>query len=240
MKNKIIVFIVSMAIALVFLIARPRSNTEMMQVAKSQLMEEPLALFNEDYQFLYKNVEGPLEVDKGDQMLYTWYSVLDWGDTATISALVYKSLFKEYLGIFRAKNPPDAFADIKWYYVVVPNGISKFDDILNHNQKKLNTTLMDFRLSEKQASITGAIKFLIKPERLLFILKKGHFQVVDKHDGFTIVEFYQVIANLSDTAENSAVETRTAKIYITDSTKVIILPCIVSMNLSNKTTNSEK
>src|SRR5690606_38541281 len=111
----------------------------------------------------------------------------EWGDTASISALVYKNFLNEFSGAFRAKNEPDVTADIKWYYIYVPEGISKFTDIIPPQYD--NKAVVDFKLNKEQESQADSIIFSIDAEGLLFFLKEGHFQVVEKQTEYTIVDF---------------------------------------------------
>lgn len=226
MRKKIfMVIILIVSIILVLLNVKPlRTTKEMEKIAKSELMEEPLSLFTDNYDYKYKGIVGPIVFDRGEKVEYTWYKILEWGDTATISAFVYKNFINEYLGIFRSQNQPSATADLKWYYVYEPEGISKFNDLLFHTHNRKTIDVSRSKLSARQNSISDSLRFVVQPERLLFFLKKGHFQIVEKQNGFTVVDFYQNIAKKTNSNGNSFKLTKSAKIFINDSLEVFILP----------------
>jgi len=204
------------------LVIRPiRTKETMALIAKDKLTDmAPLELISQ--------LEGPLIFDSKSRMKYTWYKVLEWGDTATISAWVYKC-FLEDINIFKIinrnhKEPPDVAANEKWYYIYVPNGISDFNDIfpINYSIKSNDTSL--FKLSNKQGDWLDSITFSINPEMLLYFLKKGHFQVVRKNEKYVTVDFYQTIARIGSNHNRNAIETRSANIFLVNTLEILIIP----------------
>lgn len=145
------------------LIVKPIRTTRVMEnIAKEMLMEEgPLQLFSDNNEPIYEGIEGPIVTDMQERVEYTWYKVLEWGDTASISAFVYNSCLNEFSGIFRAKNPPSVTADIKWYYVYVPEGISKFTDILPKKYDSYSIDVSVFEFNSKQEKIADSINFIM-------------------------------------------------------------------------------
>jgi len=226
MRKKITwIIVLTIFIILFAFIIRPIRTMKVMEsIAKSELMGEPFYLFTKKYERLYKDVEGPLVNDLQDRVQFTWYKVLEWGDTASISAYVYKNFIKEFLGVVRAKNPPSITADIKWYYVYVPEGISRFTDILPNQYDDKAVDISIFKLDNRQQNIVDSITFTIEPERLLLFLKKGHFQVVEKLEEYVAVDFYQPIAKLVHSPSNSTTSTMSAKVFFIDSLYVLIIP----------------
>lgn len=231
-KNLFWFAILALFIILFLLIAKPVRTTKTMEsIAKSELKDEPFYVFTRKNANLYRGLEGPIIIDRQERVQFSWYKVLEWGDTATISAFVYKSFFKELCGIFRAKNPPSVIADIKWYYVFVPEGISKFNDILPRQFNKLD--ISKFKLKDCEQNKHDSIVFLVKPERLLFFLKKGFFQLVEKSEKYSTIDFYQPVATIIDKQTKRTVTTNSARIYFFDSLKVQISPCKVPITVRN-------
>lgn len=221
-------------IVLFVLIVKPIRTIKVMEsIAKNELMDEPFYLFTDKYENLYKNVEGPIIIDRQDRVQFTWYKVLEWGDTASISAFVYKNFFIEFTGVFRSQNPSSVTADTKWYYVYVPEGISKFTDIIPKCCNRNVTDVSVFKLSPNKEKTVDSINFIINPSRLLFFLKKGHFQIVEKNDIYTIIDFYEPIANIVHRHTNESIPTMSAKVFFLDSLEVLILPFVVPVELRN-------
>lgn len=237
MRKKIIWIVnLTILIMLFVLIVKPFRTTRVMEnIAKEMLMEEgPLHLFSDNGEPIYEGIEGPIITYYQKRVEFTWYKVLEWGDTASISAFVNKNFLQEYSGIFRAKNPPSVTADVKWYYVYVPEGISKFTDILPKKYDSCSIDVSVFGINSKQERIADSIDFIINPDRLFFFLRKGHFQIVEKNDNYTIVDFYEPIANIVHKHTDETISTMSAKVFVTDSLELFILPYDVPVEIRNK------
>lgn len=94
MRKKIIWIIILIILTMLFvLIVKPIRTTRVMEnIAKEMLMEEgPLQLFSDNNEPIYEGIEGPIVTDMQERVEYTWYKVLEWGDTASISAFVYNT-----------------------------------------------------------------------------------------------------------------------------------------------------
>lgn len=221
---------------LFLLVIKPIRTTRVMEnIAKEMLMEEgPLQLFSDNDEPIYEGIEGPIITDMQEIVEYTWYKVLEWGDTASISAFVYSNYLNEFSGIFRVKNPPSVAADVKWYYVYIPEGISKFTDILPKKYDSCSIDVSVFEFNSKQERIADSIDFIIKPYRLFFFLQKGHFQIVEKNDDYTIVDFYEPIANIVNKPTDEPISTMSAKIFVNDSLELLIVPYDVPDEIRNK------
>ncbi len=207
----------------------------MESIAREMLTEEgPLKLFSDSDEPIYKGIKGPVVIDRQERVEYTWYKVLHWGDTASISAFVYKNFLKEFSGIFRKKNPPSVTADIKWYYVYVPEGISKFADVLPPQQEKKAIDSSKYKPYQRQNEIADSINFTVIPDRLFYFLQKGYFTVIEKNDRYTIVDFYEPIANMIHRRTNDTISTMSAKVFVKDSLEVLILPYNVPNEIRNK------
>jgi hypothetical protein len=230
----IIIFIIF--IILFLLIVKPfRTMGVMESIAKEKLMEEgPLKLFSDNDEPIYKGIEGPIVTDRGERVEYRWYKVLEWGDTASISAFVYKNFLKEFSGSFRKKNPPSVTADGKWYYVYVPEGISKFADALPLQHKKGIINSSKIKLYQGQNEIADSIQFIVKPSRLFYFLQKGYFSVVEKDENYIIVDFYEPIANIVHKHTKDSISTMSAKVFLNDSLEVLIIPYDVPIEVRNK------
>jgi hypothetical protein len=226
MRKKLIWIIASVFIILFILIVKPiRTKGVMENIAMEMLMKDgPLKLFTVNYEPIYEDIKGPIITERQEIVEYTWYKVLNWGDTASISAYVYKNFITEFLGIINKKNPVSASADGKWYYVYLANGISKFEDILSNQHKKSAINFSKYQPFNRKNEIPDSIKFTIGPDRLFYFLQKGYFTVLEKNDTYTIVEFYEPIANIVQRYKNDTMSTMSAKVYVDDSLKVHIMP----------------
>lgn len=239
MTNKIIIWIIFLGILIIIFIGifRPVRTKKVMEViAKEKLMDEPFCLFTDKYKKNYKGIEGPLVSDRKKRIVYTWYIVLEWGDTAKVSAYVYKNFLNEFLGFFRKKNPPDVTANHQWNYIYIGdgNGISKFADILPNTYNDKPTNILNFSLNYDQNKINDSIEFCVKPERILYYLKKGYFFLDEKNKNYAIVDFYEPIAQIVSKYKNLTVSTMSAKIYVNDSSEVLILPIYAPIDYINK------
>jgi hypothetical protein len=221
---------------LFMLIVKPiRTNRVMENIAKEMLMEQgPLQLFSDNNEPIYEGIEGPIVIDWKERIEYSWYKVLEWGDTASISAFVYKNFLNEFSGIFRANNPPSVTANSKWYYVYVPDGISKFTDILHTRHTNKVVDVPAFKLYQKQEDMLDTLNFIVNPNRLFFFLQKGYFQIVEKNDDYTIVDFYEPIAYMGHRCTNKTTSTMSAKVFFNDSLEILIVPYDVPVELRNK------
>ncbi len=237
MRKKIIwIIIVTIFIILFVLIVKPIRTTIVMEnIAKEMLMEEgPLKLFSDNYEPIYEGIEGPVVTDRQKRIEYTWYKVLEWGDTASISAFVYKNFLIEFAGIFRKKNPTSTSADGKWYYVYVPEGISKFVDILPNQHEKNTIDSLKYKPYYRQNETSDSIKFIVNINRLFFFLQKGYFTVVEKNDTCTIIDFYEPIANIVHKHTKDTITTMSAKVFVNDFLEVLIIPYDVPIEVRNK------
>jgi hypothetical protein len=237
MRKKIIwIFIFTIFTILLVLILKPIRTTRIMEnIAKEMLIEEgPLKLFSDNGEPIYEEIKGPIVTDRQERVEYTWYKVLQWGDTASISAFVYKNFMKEFSGIFRKKNPPSVSADSKWYYVYVPEGISKFADLLPQQHYKQERDFSKYKLYYSQKEMSDSINFIVRPTQLFYFLQKGYFTVVEKHDNYTVVDFYEPIAAIGGSQANDPISTMSAKVYVNDSYEVLITPYVVPIQMRNR------
>jgi len=194
-------------------------------IAKEMLKEQgPLQLFSDKNEPIYAGIEGPIVTDRKERIEYTWYKILEWGDTASISAFVYKSVLNEFSGIFRAKNPPSVTADTRWFYVYMPEGISNLKEILPKSRDCNTTDLSALMLCYTHEKMADSIEFIVKPERLLFFLRKGYFHILAKQENNVFIEFYEPIANIVQVNTKDTINTKSAKVSFNESSVVQILP----------------
>jgi hypothetical protein len=180
---------------------------------------------------LRKQLIGPVIIDNGVYIEFKWYKVLEWGDTSAIYIDVFRSPFKNNWSNFFT---PKITMDWQWYYFTFPNGTSKFGNILpNTNGKKADDS-SKYKLYHKQNEIADSMKFTVIPDRLFYFLQKGYFTVVEKKDTYTIVDFYESIANIVHKHTNENLSTMSAKVFVNDSLGVIIMPYDVPIELRNK------
>jgi len=233
MRKKIVWIIIAI---LFVLVVKPIRTTRVMEsIAKEMLMGEgPLKLFSDNDEPIYEGIEGPIVIDRQERVEYTWYKVLEWGDSARISAFVYKNFLAEFSGIFRKKNPISVMADGKWYYVYVPEGISKFVDILPDPQKSKVVDSSKYESYYRQNEIGDSIKFIVSPDRLFYFLQKGYFTILEKKEKYTIIDFYEPIANIVHKHRKERISTMSAKVFVNDSLEVLIMPYDVPNKIRNR------
>jgi len=234
-KNLIIWIIILISFVVIFvLVFRPiRSLKTMELIAKDKLMNEPFFLFTDTYVEDYKGIEGPIVTEMKERVKFTWYKVLDWGDTAKVSAYVYKFFLRDLNGmglLFKdRKEPPDISANYQWYYVYVGdrNGKSSFADLIPDKYTVNSVNSLNYELSCKQNELEDLVFFIVNPNRLLFFLKKGYFFLMEKDYNYSIVDFYEPIAQKVDWQNNdtmSTMSTMSAKVFFIDSLEVFIVP----------------
>ncbi|MCJ8163992.1 hypothetical protein MKJ04_04000 [Pontibacter sp. E15-1] len=214
-KMFLVTFIIFVVVVSFIIILPIRTTWVMKIIAESELED---VLMNDT---LEKKLSGPIVSDKGEYLKFKWYDTLEWGDTAAIYVDVYKNPFNSKLRNFLW---PRTTMNYQWNYFLFPNGIGKFSEVLN--DKHFNS--IDFQLHQEQGKINDSTEFTIAPERLLFFLKKGYFTVIEKQDRYTAVDFFEPVAKISDNTDTLL--TMGAKIYVTNSAKVLIAPC----DLTNK------
>lgn len=202
-----------------------RTMGVMEKMAREALVDDgPFKLFSDDGKPIYNGIEGPIITDNQDRVKFTWYKVLEWGDTAKISAYVYKNFLIELNGVFRKKNPPSVAADEQWQYVYLSDGISKFTDVIPQKYKNETQDAFKVKYYHNQNETSDSIKFIIMQDRLFYFLQKGYFSVEEKNNDYTTVEFYEHIANIVHKRTNQKLDTRFAKVFVNDSLEVIIVP----------------
>ena len=65
-------------------------------------------------------------------------------------------------------------------------------------------------------------------------MRKGHFQIVENNDDYTIVDFYEPIANIVDKHTVETISTMSAKVFVNDSLELLIMPYDISVEIRNK------
>ena len=181
---------------------------------------------------LKKQLSGPLVSDKGIYVEYKWYKNLEWGDTAAVYIDVYKqpSSFSLRDNFFW----PRTTMNYQWYYFLFPNGTSKFANILPSQSERVDVNSPKVKLYKTKNTITDSINLIIRTDRLFYFLQKGYFTVVEKNEDFTVVDFYEPIANIVHKDTRDTMSTMSAKVSINDSLGVIIMPYDVPIEIRNK------
>lgn len=226
MKKIISIVILIILIVAIIYIKPIRTVKIMEEIAKDELREPPLGLFTEAYYNAYKGQEldGPLIIDKGRHIEFQWYKVLKWGDTASVYANVYKypNSFSWRDNFFWTNIGMNEY----FYYYSFQNGTSKFEDILPSTHKKGVSDSLKYKPYYAQNKVADSISFIINIERLFYFLQKGYFIIIEKNDDYTVVDFYEPIANIIYKHSNDTISTMSAKIFFNDSLEVFIIPQI--------------
>ena len=222
----ILLYFTIIAIYVIAVMKPVRTAGSMVQIASEMLREPgPLQLFAANGDILYRGIHGPILNDVEDRIEYTWFKVLDWGDTATISASVYKNVLNELGSLVRRKNPPAVWANSKWNYVYNPVGESRFSDLLPESNKQRSTDSSVYTLSRQQDESHTSFKYIIKPDKLLILLQRGYFNVAEKKGNYTTVDFFEPIAEAPSEPNGSRAQTISARVYVDDSLNILIEPC---------------
>lgn len=221
--------VLAILVIYLFIVIEPiRTKKSMTRIANRALVQSMLDEFGKsDYEKKMKELDGPLITDNGAYLSFQWYKVLSWGDSASF----YVSVFKKPESLSWRDNffwPRIGFND-QWYYFAIPEGISAFQNILppefaNEPDNK------KFKIYDNRQKLEDSIKFKIELESLFFFLQKGHFVVEDKKDEYTVVNFYEAIAEIKVEDQPSPQATSVAKVSVNDSLQIEILPVIWNFN----------
>ncbi len=209
-----------------FIITRPiRTESVMKSIAINEFENIQM------YDSLRKQLTGPVIIDKGKYLEFKWYKVLEWND----SARLYIDIFKKPIGQeWKSFFSPRITMDWQWYYFLFPNGTSTFADVLPSQQKNLPIDSSKYKPYHRQNEMPDSINFIVIPDRLFYFLQKGYFTVVDEMDTYTIVDFYEPIANIVHRHAKETLSTMSAKVFVNDSLEVFILPYDVPTENRNK------
>ena len=225
MKKIIWKIVIALIIIVLFIAIRPiRTKSIIRSIAENEFINE----LKKDS--LRKQLYGPIISEKEKYSEFKWYKVLEWGDTAAIYIDVYKNPFDNNWGNFLF---PRITMNYQWYYFLFPNGTSKFEDILPIQYEKRAIKSSDFKLYTKN-EIADSIRFIVKPDRLFYFLQKGYFSVIEKNENYTIVDYYEPIANVVHKHKNDVTSTMSAKVFVNDSLEVLIIPYDIPIEIRNK------
>ena len=227
MKKVIWIILIGLIVIILFVLTRPiRTISVMKNIAVSEFEHIQM------YDSLRKKLTGPVFNDKGNHVEFKWYKVLEWGDTSAIYIDIYKkpTSFSWRDDFFF----PNITMNYQWYYFLFPQGTSKFEDILSLQCQKARIDSSKYRPYHRQNEASNSINFTVIPERLFYFLKKGYFTVLDKNDDYTIVDFYEPIANIVNKPTDEPISTMSAKIFVNDSLELLIVPYDVPDEIRNK------
>jgi len=227
MKKIIWIIIIGLVAIILFVLIRPiRTKSIMKSIAVNEFEDIQM------YDSLRKKLTGPVINDKGKYVEFKWYKVLEWGDTSTIYIDVYKkpSSFSWRDDFFC----PKITMNYQWYYFLFPHGTSRFEELLSLQCQKEAIDFSKYKPYHRQNEVSNSINFTVIPERLFYFLQNGYFTVVEKNDDYTIVDFYEPIANIVHKHTDETISTMSAKVFVTDSLELFILPYDVPVEIRNK------
>lgn len=216
-NNKIILVIVLLLIitVIIYKSTRPRSYEKMEHLANIKFHEKI------DNRKIRVNVNDfyrlpPRDfLDKG--MVFSWYYILESGDSAILNIQVNKQ------GKFLQDEQFRVTMNRKWGYLFNPK--SRYINILPLKYKGDSLFLERVVLFDNQdeyLNSTDSLQLLIPTKELFYFLKKGYFSVLKKYEDNTVAAFYEPVATLL--IENKTVAVRTAKIFFNDKYEVLITP----------------
>lgn len=227
MKKIIWIILIGLVVIILFVLIRPiRTKSVMKSIAVNEFENIQM------YDSLRKKLTGPVINDKGKYVEFKWYKVLKWGDTSIIYIDVYKkpTSFSWRDDFFY----PKITMNYQWYYFLFPQGTSKFEDILSLQNKKEGIDSSKYKPYHRQIEESNSINFTVIPERLFYFLQKGYFTVIEKNDDYTIVDFYEPIANIVHKNTDETISTMSAKVFVSDSLELLIVPYDVPVEIRNK------
>ncbi|MCE2972283.1 MAG: hypothetical protein LW852_02445 [Sediminibacterium sp.] len=227
MKKIIWKILFGLIVIILFVLIRPiRTKSVMKSIAKDEFDDIQV------YDSLRKHLIGPLITNKGEYYEFKWYKLLEWGDTAAVHIDVYKkpSSFSWRDDFYW----PRVTMNYQWYYFLFPQGISKFADILPEQYKKEGIDSSKYKPYHGQSEIADSIHFTVIPDRLFYFLQKGYFTIVEKNDTYTIVDFYEPIANIVHKHKKDTITTMSAKVFMNDSMEVFMIPYDIPIEIRNK------
>jgi len=210
---------IALVILILFLVSRisiSRSDEKLEKIAK-------VIFKNRQHDFIETDkwddfILIPYESNEsGDGLIFTWYYVLDFGDTATVNIELLRSK-----RLLHDENPKIT-GNRKVSYIF--NSEKDLSNLLPQKYKQNFNYITNLTLSSDQEFMVDSsdkYTLIIESNRLYDFLERGYYNVLARYDNYTSVAFYEPIANLrTDSKETS---TLTAKIIFKENSEVLILP----------------
>jgi len=209
-KKHFIWIIASVILIIVFII--PRCNFVRTKIAYSELE-------NSHDDSVLRILKGPIVSEDNERNYtdYIWYYKLAWGDSAKIYFSFSNSVFSNTIEYYI----PKVTMNYQWYYLQFPNGTSKFYEIVSKCENFGMGDYNDFSIFQ-ETNYSDSIMKLLYPNRLLFYLKKGYFEIEKQEKDFSDIKFYEPYTYIFKRKDriDTVYNTMTAKVYI-DSCKYI-------------------
>lgn len=221
-----IILPISIVIFIAFVFLKPRSEKRMEKIAYKELAN----YLGERFDTTNYNLVGPLVNNKNTEYTsFQWYRVLPWGDTASI----YIDVFKR-INTFSWRDIyfwPRITMNYQWNYLM--GSPSKMEDILPLGLKDTTRLKHKISFSLKQDTLSDSTELLMPAKKLFYFLQNGFFNVLDKKENYTIVEFFEPIGNIHiiNGDKCDSLSTVGAKVYVNDHLEVSIEPYKVPDNL---------
>jgi hypothetical protein len=221
MKKKITIIIVSIFfLVFVSLILCPRSLKKAQTIAEQEL-------YTNLHDRKIKELKGPLIDNQKESVEFIWYKELEWGDTSKIFIKVHKNIFLVEKNESWWRNilffwEPQVTMNYQWYYFLFPDGTSSFEDVFPLGAKGIEL-MLNMKTFPNDTISGGNIELVIPADRLIYFIKKGYFEVLQKEKDTTIVAFYEPIARMH-LQNKSSVSVMTAKVLSIDTIGIAIIP----------------
>ncbi len=233
-KIAVVVIVTLILLAIVNWLLVPRTIGQMKEMATGDVLwslsgMHYYGLSGENAEAFFEELSGPLvDTTHEDYIEFKWYEVLDWGDTASISCDVWRSLSS-----FSWRDSyfwPRTTYNRQWSYLFDPR--SEFSDVLPTEYQGKVSILSALRLSPDQRQQTDSMEMIVDPERLLFFLKEGYFELLDQGRYHTVVGFYEPIGYIFMGLDT--IRPRAAEVYIDEAAEVLIVPYDAPLDLWEK------
>ncbi len=162
----------------------------------------------------FNELTGPvLEVNELDYIVLRWHKVLEFGDTAFVFVEVNKN---------QKKFSKVRSITMNYEYKYLEGPISSFTDIFPTNIT--GEKIRNLKVSIKQDSACSNTRFVIDLDRLVYYLQEGYFEILEKNEKYTIVDFYQVIAEITHPSDSNKIPTAAAMLIFSETNRITICP----------------
>lgn len=226
-QHILILLLIALLFEAVFLVFTPRSTEQMEEIAMTELED----FLGNGYDKIY-NLNGPFVSEKAKEFIeYFWFKKLEWGDSAKIYVKVYKSplspnRFESWWRNYLLYLSSSITMNYQWNYLIIKTsnkGINSFEEVFPEGDNRINL-MSSLSLNIDSTKYQG-YEITISAKKLLYLLKKGYFEILEKNNSETIISFYEPIASFySDKNDSDTVSVMTAKVFVNDSSSISIFP----------------
>ena len=214
-KEIIAVIFLLIITAIIYKSMSPRGYARMEHLANIRFEEKI------DKENIRDKVNGfnklPPKVVLDDGIIFSWYYILENGDSAILNIQVNRR------GKFLQDEQFCVTMNNKWSYLLKTK--VKYINVLPLKHAGDSSFLKRSVLFDNQDEYLNSIdsfQVLIPTEKLFSYLKEGYFSVLKRYEDYTVIAFYEPIATVIREKESKPI--LTAKVYFNDRNEVLIFP----------------